>query len=107
MIIKIEVTRDDLDNGLRSNGENCPIALAVKRAVKIEYSNKFLDELEVDGGIMINLDGDKYELDNSKQRHFIETFVSRYDAEDFVSPFELALSFEEQEREEDYGGEET
>lgn len=101
MRLKVNVTRDDLDNGFRQSGQLCPIALAVNRACR-EYFGGELLTIEVDGGITLSFAHEGYELSTYRDRDIIEKFISRYDTEDYVSPFEHEFLFTKIEVEEEY-----
>lgn len=91
IILKINVTHDDIDNGLRKDSEACPIALATARAVKALYGDA-LETLEVDGDISFVLDGYHYKQQNPISA--IGEFTAAFDVEDYVGPIELEVRFE-------------
>ena len=62
--MKIEVTQDDIDNGVRHSTEKCPIALAATRALG--------------GPILVHADGSGDEIDK---------FIIAFDKGEPVSPF--------------------
>lgn len=91
LILKIDVTRDDIDNGLRKQAEACPIALAASRAVKALYGEAF-DDVTVESDISFNIDGWHYTQQNPISE--IDEFVKAFDNEDYVGPIELEVRFE-------------
>lgn len=99
MKILLEVTRDDIDNGIRSSASTCPIALALIREVR-KITNDEPYEVEVDGSFSFYLDNQKY---NARKSYIeLDEFVKRFDAEDYVAPFTLAVEADEYEPEEYY-----
>lgn len=101
MKLKVNVTRDDLDNGFRESGQLCPIALAVMRACKEQLEKELLG-IEIDGDITLSFAHEGYELCIFKDKDIIEEFIRRYDKEDYVSPFEHEFSFAKIGEEEEY-----
>lgn len=91
IILKIDVTRDDIDNGLRKETHACPIALAGARAVKALYGEAF-EIIEVDDSISFRLDGYHYTQQNPISE--IGEFTKAFDNEDYVGPIELEVRFE-------------
>lgn len=94
MKILLEVTRDDIDNGMRSSADTCPIALALIREVK-KITNNEPYEVEVDGSFSFYVGWTKYNA--RKPYKELEQFVKRFDAEDYVAPFTLAIEADEEE----------
>lgn len=91
--LHINVTRDEIENGLRGKADCCPIALAVIHA--LEKEDITYDGIEVDGGIKIIIDRDEYRWDyRVKDYQKVNDFIKAFDNEDFVSPFELDCEFE-------------
>lgn len=100
--LQVQVTRDDLDNGIRKFGSVCPIALGVKHAVEKQLMTPLLS-VDVEGwDIIFSIDG--YEYQNFTHHSFINDFVNAFDAEEYVQPFELEIKFEviKEEDERDY-----
>lgn len=91
IILTINVTRDDIDNGLRKDSENCPIALAGARAVKALFGEAF-EEIIVESNIVFTIDGWHYVQQNPISE--ISKFTKAFDEEDYVSPIELEVRFE-------------
>lgn len=80
--IKIEVTKDDIAKGMRSNGCACPIALAIKRtlhcsAVEVNYGDSFISK-----------NGDIYEL---ILPNIAYEFIELFDDFAIVEPFSFDL----------------
>lgn len=79
-MIRIEVTQEDIVNGVREDGQNCPIALACRRA----------------GLLYVTVDS-QIEFDNEQgfsgwlRDERIEPFVKAFDAGEKVSPMVLEL----------------
>lgn len=76
--MKIEVTQDDINRGIRSSYCECPIALALQRKLSIS-------DIEVgDTSICVN---------KIKYRHTDETldFISEFDEGEYVEPFTFEL----------------
>lgn len=101
MKLKIEVTREDLDNGMRNESQNCPIALATKRALREVTGLPDNDiQVMVDGDINFEIEPRPFEiqhfyLHDKENEAFVGEFVTRYDNEDFVSPFVKEMNFVE------------
>lgn len=92
MIIHIEITREDLDNGIRGDSEHCPLALACKREFS-KLTDKIGDivDVEVDGNIKISTtSGDLINLNDDR----IALFIKRFDREDYPPFREIDLRFE-------------
>lgn len=88
--IKVEVTRDDLDNGLRSWGDSCPLALAMKRA------RSDIIDIEVSGDDIFFREIDRrcgWSLRKSSDAFLVRDFTRRYDNEEYVSPFTHEFEF--------------
>lgn len=101
MILHINVTRDDLDNGFRFKEDCCPIALAVKRALVKLNPDVALETVSVDGDIEFQFPYFKEWKLDARYCKPIEEFTYKYDREDFVSPFEMDLFFHEKEYNDD------
>lgn len=75
----INVTQKDIDNGIKTDCRNCPVVLAIKRTLGIDYGL-------VDGFSFINYFGRCYPLP-ANVRAFVDGFDGGYD----VTPFEFEL----------------
>lgn len=86
MKLKIEVTEEDIKNGIKYNSFKCPVALAVTRALNDPKCNVF-----VDGIIYLDYTG--------KQLHYYDIsgkiiyFITAYDHDRLVVPFEFEAEF--------------
>lgn len=77
--MKIQVILDDILNGKRHSGENCPIAIAVKRASKCKNVDVGY------GGIWVGLN--YFQFNSSAVLDFVYNFDFNYG----VSPLEFEL----------------
>lgn len=103
LILKINVTRDDIDNGIRKHGNVCPIALATIHAIKDKFG-KEPEGIEADGYIIFTVDGVTYES-SFEYCLFLMDWMQSFDEEkNYTGPFEKEIKFIEQEPEleEDY-----
>lgn len=80
--MRIDVTQDDIDKGLRNNCTLCPVALAIRRA--IPGSDPWVDDHDISfpSRRMAPID-----TPSSSVMEFMHTF----DLGDFVAPFSFAL----------------
>lgn len=86
--IKVKVTDEDIDKGVRHDCDWCPVARAVKRALY----GKPGDALIPDGPVKVNkfrieIDGGRMVAPPS-----VLKFVEDFDSEEAVSPFEFEIS---------------
>ena len=97
----IEVTKDDIKNGIPENECECAIALAVARAAKYELPDDYIEpnifavvhdnEIRVYYQHPSNQDMD-LELDiepKDKDWSFIKDFISKFDGGKDVKPFDM------------------
>tara|TARA_Y100001963_G_scaffold25256_1_gene34304 strand:+ start:47478 stop:47831 length:354 start_codon:yes stop_codon:yes gene_type:complete len=102
---KCKVTQDDIDNGLREDGDSCPIALAMNRCI----NNQFIEDYGYNDLLGVNVSGDgeilvtshkeciqagidvdtEFEIeihpdDRDQVLSFITTFDADYDVEPFI-----------------------
>jgi len=97
--IQVDVTREDLDNGIRKHPCNCPLALALKRALR-EHGADF-HEVRVDGANFEDVHVFSYGRDFrfeypeycNPDFNGIEEFVFAFDREEFCVPFSFRVSF--------------
>ena len=87
MKIKVEVTQEDINNGVRQDGDNCPIACALKRLVKSP---------EVEDDIEFDLDGIRYV---ARIPDKASEFISKFDNAVNVLPFSFEIEAKEKEYE--------
>lgn len=80
--MKIQVTQEDINNGMRRNGNKCPVTLAIKRATGIAL---------VSSGLTICVYGRRELIPPVAVTEFIEQF----DAGNPVSPFEFNLPIDQ------------
>lgn len=77
----VNVTQEDIDNGLVGEATGCAIARAVNKHLSVK------DEASVTGNAVFEVGGDKYLLPKKGQM-----FVKRFDADKkSVKPFSFAL----------------
>ena len=86
---KIEVIKDDIENGIRGHSDCCPIALAVCRV----FERKSEDiEVEVDGSdINFMFEDVQIGYATHKDSELVRKFVERFDKEELVFPFEFSI----------------
>lgn len=86
--MKIQITQDDIDNGVIGDSNHCPIARAFKR---IGYTEVIVEQKR------IYLYGDTYNSSNVYRKKYIDMpengkkFVLYYDRSEPVEPFELEV----------------
>ena len=88
--MKIKVTQEDIDNGHRDTLENCPIALAVVRELKLDTKGK-KDIVAVYGegnGVHIWRGQQEYSYKLPKN---IEAVIKSFDGGDKIEPFEFEM----------------
>ena len=105
MSIIVEVTKDDIRKGVRKDGCNCPIALALRRAIVSDLEN---DGWEVDiENILVEVDYDDirfwqlYESDDEfglspvddENWHGMKNFMENFDLGNKVKPFNVELEY--------------
>lgn len=78
MSIKIKVTQEHINNGIKCSGVRCPIALALNFAGDIFVDECYIDD--IDGNRRFNTPPEA------------SAFVSKFDAGFAVEPFEFELS---------------
>lgn len=85
MKIKVEVTQEDINNGVRQDSEKCPIACALKRLVK---------NPEVEDAIEFDLNEIRY---IAYLTHEAATFINHFDERGLiaVAPFSFEIEAEE------------
>ena len=91
--IHVEVTAEDIANGVRANSHQCPIALAVRRAVPYALI------VSVDDDVFITLSRDGSRDDFNPSFHYAltgeaESFIEDFDSErPDLKPFETYLTY--------------
>jgi hypothetical protein len=87
--IHVEVTAEDIANGVRANSHQCPIALAVRRAVPYALI------VSVDDEVVITLSRDGFNPSFHYQlTDEAEHFIWYYDGEEVeVKPFDTYLTY--------------
>lgn len=84
--MKIQVTQEHIDNGLRNSCFSCPIALAINECNGITGAQVLLHE------IRIRKDCNLYDV-NCKTTKQIRDFMMLFDNGRKVEPFEFELDF--------------
>lgn len=85
-MIKIEVTEEDIKDGVRENVKQCPVARAVLRQLD------FAEVVEVSmGGIDINFDVPGRKFIRYKIPKKVMRFIQRFDEGKSVKPFSFVL----------------
>lgn len=81
VVVKVEVTKGDIENGSRSSARSCPISLAIRRTLKTKFSavTWVMVDGHVSGFPVVSL--------NSKT----EQFVRFFDLGLKVKPFSFRL----------------
>lgn len=87
MKLKIEVTEEDIKNGIKCNPCRCPIALAVIRALDVPVC-----DVEVENNIYLIYPNRQFVYRDSTGK--IQYFISAYDHDRMVIPFEFEAEFE-------------
>jgi hypothetical protein len=105
MSIVVEVTKDDIRKGVRKDGCNCPIALALRRAIVSDLEN---DGWEVDeDSVAVDVDyddirfwqlyesSDEFGLSPVDDEKVIEmkNFMKNFDLGNEVKPFNVELEY--------------
>lgn len=98
MEVKIEVTREDIENGIRKQASCCPIALAICRALHLKSEDEIV---EVEGSNMVEFNrgmSDKigYIL-GPAMRHEVHRFIRDFDNEEYVHPFNFVLTLDDKD----------
>lgn len=104
MSIIVEVTKDDIRQGVRKDACSCPIAIAVRRAIASEIQeetgNQEPDiEIEVDYGDIrfwnheiSDIEFDLFPVD-AKDWYGIKNFIENFDLGNDVEPFNVELKY--------------
>lgn len=95
MILKISVTQEDIEKGIKQDCTKCPIARAVNRAL-IENNLQPLS-CEVEGPIKLMDWHNDYVMIDKEQAKKINIFINDFDDERKVQPFEMEVKFEQRE----------
>ena len=104
MSIVVEVTKDDIRQGVRKDACQCPIAIAITRAIKtqIEYSTGIEPEdmsVEVDFDDIRywnhDISGDEFNLFpvDEEDWYEIKNFIENFDLGNDVEPFVVELKY--------------
>lgn len=86
MKLKIEVTEDDINNGVKYHPCRCPIALAVIRALDVPVC-----DVEVENNIYISYLSKQFVYHDPTGE--IQYFITAYDHDRLVVPFEFEAEF--------------
>ncbi len=84
MKFMIKVTQDYIDNGIKEDGDWCPVALAIKELPLID------GDVSVDGDSILLPDGEALDLPAS-----VSDFVHAFDAGALVKPFSFEVDIPE------------
>lgn len=88
----IQVTREDIDNGIRGMSTCCPVALAICRTFEIDSAEQ---EIEVDGEcVSFPYEYLEVYFPDFKVATLVSKFVSLFDREELVLPFEFDMFIE-------------
>lgn len=85
MKLIIEVTKDDIENGIRHNSYCCPIALAVCRALNVPSESEYVD-VQFDEMFIKFYDVEVPNLDH---------WITSFDEEELVFPFSFEMNLVE------------
>jgi|SRR5215831_9632533 len=85
----IDVTREDIENGIPRVGKCCPVSLAICRALKIksEWGYVYTDERGIISFYSY------MPIMEFNDEIFLQYFVDAFDNGDFVRPFSLILKW--------------
>lgn len=86
--MRVEITKEDIDNGTPCSNYSCPIALALKRY----YPDKVISV----GKLWISIEGVYYKLRYYKDSPIVRKFIQDFDHGMFVEPFSFDLPIEEE-----------
>lgn len=88
--MRIQVTQDDIDKGIRGDMFNCPIVLALKRDLGNDKSYRIIPDNTEGLGILeiCELEVGDRTLALSNE---MNTFAKKFDAEEEVRPFEFEI----------------
>lgn len=86
-MITIEVTREDIDQGVRTNCKKCPVALAISRAIGY-------DDVEVSTGSFYANFGGNWGLARIMQPlpKFVIALIRWFDTGHKIAPFSFAIN---------------
>ena len=104
MSIVVEVTKDDIRQGVRKDPCNCPIAIALRRAIKSEIEDMTSIEpddidVEVDYDEIRYWNHDKSDDEYSlfpvddEDWYGIKNFIENFDLGNNVEPFNVELKY--------------
>ncbi len=104
MSIVVEVTKDDIRQGTRKDPCNCPIAIALRRAIKSEIEDSTGIEPD-DMAVEVDFDdirywnhdisGDEFNLFpvDEEDWYEIKNFMENFDLGNDVEPFNVELEY--------------
>jgi hypothetical protein len=77
--MRVEITKEDIDNGIPCNNFSCPIALALKRY----YPDKVISV----GKLWITIEGVYHKMRYYKNSPIVRKFINDFDDDIPVEPF--------------------
>lgn len=98
-VVTVEVTREDIDNGIRFDSNCCPIALAVCRALG-ESSD--IQRIEVAGGVE-----DSHNVFDILTNQNLMPWIRSFDQQELALPFSFTIKIFERQDEEDIEEDDT
>lgn len=88
-MVRIEVTEQDIEQGVAGDCENCPAALAINRALKPDFS------CDLDCEFVSIFGGPGAPVLNVATPLIVRTFIERFDDYSRVSPFSFELPIDD------------
>ena len=105
----IEVTKDDIKQGIREDECNCPIALAVCRAAESELTDDQLNSVNIIAVVTDTEIGVYHHNNNAEMDHmydiepedpnnwnFISDFIHHFDKDRTAEPFDMVFDVYQQ-----------
>lgn len=94
---KIDVTKEDIENGIRCSTSCCPIALAINRVLGLKSEWRYITVSEegepATGDEIVIIQFDMYGIQECSNEQEITDFILKFDTEEYVQPFSFTLEW--------------
>ena len=92
---QIDVTKEDIENGIRCSTSCCPVALAINRALGLKSEWRYITvsetaDTETD---IIDIEFNMYGIEDCTYEQKILDFIFDFDRENYVQPFSFTLEW--------------
>lgn len=83
--MRIEVTQEDIDRGVRCDGNACAVAVAIGRAIGTGVDAPWFGYIDVSEDEIV-IGGDRFDVPRA-----VADFVGQFDRQEYVGPFAFEL----------------